>query len=239
MLRRLYNNQFFFTNLLSVFLNPFYFGRKGIYKYMKENTETLTGTLVDFGCGKKPYEKLFSKAEKYIGVDIDDRGHSHKNEHIDVYYDGDSIPLEDNYADSMLSSEVFEHVDNLDEIVKELKRILKPNGCLLVTVPFVFFEHEMPYDFRRLSLNGLELLLKNHNFEIVNKHKSTSDIETIIQIVGFQFFLIIERVPKILRILLTFLFIAPINIIGVILNLVLPNRKKFYLNSIILAKNIK
>ena len=129
---------------IGFFINPFFIIRRGLYKGIRENAPFLSGKLLDFGCGKKPYKDLFN-VDEYIGLDIEVSGHSHKNEVIDVYYNGKEIPFEKNHFDSIFSSEVFEHVFNIDKVLKEINRVCKPNGHLLITVPFVWDEHEIPY----------------------------------------------------------------------------------------------
>jgi SAM-dependent methyltransferase len=235
-MKAIFLKQQFFPGVLAVFLNPFYFIRKGLYKSIKKLSLQLNGDILDFGCGSKPYVELFSHANSYIGVDIDDRGHGHENELIDIYYDGKTIPLSDESKDCIFTSEVFEHIDNLDEIVPELYRVLKKNGKILITVPFVFMEHEMPYDFRRYSVNGLSNILVRNGFEIISTHKSTKDIETIFQCINVYLFSLFMNLNKYLRMLLVLLIIAPITIIGIILSFLLPNKGRFYSNSIILAK---
>ena len=49
--------------------------------------------MLDFGCGQKPYESLFS-VEEYVGLDIEVSGHDHTNSKVDTYYDGKNIPLQ-------------------------------------------------------------------------------------------------------------------------------------------------
>jgi ubiquinone/menaquinone biosynthesis C-methylase UbiE len=91
--------------------------------------------MMDFGCGTKPYKPIFINATEYIGVDYAGEGHSHENEDIDIYYDGKTIPFEDNTFDSILACEVMEHIFNIEEILKELYRILKPGGKILISIP--------------------------------------------------------------------------------------------------------
>jgi hypothetical protein len=82
-------------------------------RYRKRHFDTFkktTGKLLDFGCVSKTYKKYFSHTDAYIGLDIEQSGHLHTNEQIDVFYDGKKIPFEENYFDSVFSSEVFEHV---------------------------------------------------------------------------------------------------------------------------------
>ena len=49
---------------ISLFMNPFYFARKGLYKYVKELASNIKGRTLDIGCGSKPYQDLY-KSTKY------------------------------------------------------------------------------------------------------------------------------------------------------------------------------
>jgi SAM-dependent methyltransferase len=66
---------------------------------------------------------------------------------------------------------VLEHVFNPDDFLNEVNRVLKPSGKLLLTVPFVWDEHEQPYDYARYSSFGLRSLLEKHGFSIVKHEK--------------------------------------------------------------------
>jgi hypothetical protein len=54
-----YLHQQFFPGLISVFINPFYFIRKHLVRKVALFAPELSGRLLDFGCGTKPYEVLF------------------------------------------------------------------------------------------------------------------------------------------------------------------------------------
>src|ERR1700754_4535244 len=88
--------------------NAYYFIRNALYKKVKFYAPQLDKKLLDFGCGSKPYQSLFTNVSEYIGLDYASEGHSHANESIDVMYDGKKIPFADEYFDSVFSSEVFE-----------------------------------------------------------------------------------------------------------------------------------
>ena len=94
-----------------------------------------------------------------------------KNLKSDIYYNGTALPFEDNTFDSILCTEVLEHVEQLDDVMIELYRVLKPGGRMIVTSPFICIEHEMPYDFRRFTFNGLINLMKKNNFKILKSQK--------------------------------------------------------------------
>jgi ubiquinone/menaquinone biosynthesis C-methylase UbiE len=82
------------------------------------------------------------------------------NEQIDVFYDGRKIPFEDEYFDAVFSTEVFEHIFNLEEILKEINRVMKVSGKILITCPFAICEHEVPNDFARYSSYAINIFLK-------------------------------------------------------------------------------
>jgi len=233
---KLYRKNKFMPSAIGIFTNPSYFIRKGLYDTILLNKKYMKGLLLDFGCGNKPYKELF-EVNEYIGVDMVESGHNHKNENIDVYYDGKILPFQDNHFDSIFSSEVFEHIFNLDEILKELYRVLKTDGYILITIPFVWNEHEVPYDCSRYTSFGINHILEKSGFEIISQHKTTNFVETIFQMwnIYISESFLPSRISFKKAILILFL-IAPFTILGLILSKILPKNNSFYNNIVILAK---
>jgi SAM-dependent methyltransferase len=161
--------------------HPYYFMRKGLIKAIKKWAPELKGRLLDFGCGSKPYKPLFT-VDEYIGLDFEKTGHDHSNEQIDVFYDGKSIPFPDNSFDSVLCSEVAEHLFDLPMVLEEIKRVIKPGGKILMTTPFVWPEHETPYDFARYSRFGLEDVAKKCGLEIYAFEKEGNFLQAVTQL---------------------------------------------------------
>lgn len=114
--------------VFAFFFNSRYIVRKNLYFHIKELAKCAEGDILDFGCGSKPYKELFSHCKSYVGCDIETSGHDHAKEKIDYYYDGKTLPFADGTFDWIFSSEVFEHVFNLDEILDELNRVLVHGG---------------------------------------------------------------------------------------------------------------
>jgi len=222
---------------LAVFINPFFFIRRGLFKRIAQDAKELNGTLLDFGCGRKPYKNLFA-VQRYIGVDIEQSGHSHKLSEVDVYYDGKNIPFADGHFDSVFCSEVFEHVFELDLIIKEINRVMKNDGKILITVPFAWNDHEVPYDFGRYSSFGLTYLLEKHGFKVIKISKTTSFTESIFQLWNVYIFEMIRTKSYVANTVLTCICISPFTIIGCLLSLLLPKRSDFYLNSVVLARKV-
>ncbi len=69
----------------------------------------------------------------------------------DYLADAKNIPVENNTFDAAILTEVLEHVDDPKEVLREAFRILKPEGKLIITVPFLFPIHADPYDYARYT----------------------------------------------------------------------------------------
>lgn len=191
---------------------------------------------MDFGCGSKPYEQLFTNAQKYIGVDISSSGHNHKDSKIDVFYDGHALPFKDNYFDCIFSSEVFEHVQYLNDVLPELKRVLKPGGIMMITCPFLWPEHEVPFDFRRFSSFGIKQFLQDNGFQIITHEKLTLSSEIIFQ-------LAIENIRqgklykqwKPLRVITQLFIFLPLTLLGLFVRVFSSNNSALYGSNLVLC----
>ena len=232
-IKMFYRKIIFGDSFLGVFINPFYISRRALLRGIRKYSVKMSkGRLLDVGCGSKPYKKLFS-VDEYIGLDIDQTGHDHGSSDIDVFYDGSIIPFDDNYFDHVFSSEVFEHVFNLDKLLLEINRVTKSGGSLLITLPFCWDEHEEPYDFARYSSFGIHSLLERHGYDIIYSHKTTSYISTIFQMLAAYISQCQLPENRYVRVALTPFFVSPFIICGLTLEKILPDNKKFYLNNVV------
>jgi SAM-dependent methyltransferase len=224
--------------------SPFYFIRRGLYLKIKLYCHELTGRLLDFGCGEKPYQFLFSNVKEYIGMDYEGEGHSHENENIDVFYDGRNIPFPDAYFDSVFSSEVFEHLFNLEELLPEIKRVMKSKAKILITCPFVWNEHEAPVDYARYTQFALKHLFEKNGFKILVQDKSGDFTSALYQmhVVYFtEHFL--PSVPVFGKLKFFVTNIRPVSVLFLnawfaFWHAVLPKRNDLYLNNILLAEKL-
>mgnify|MGYP006427100121 FL=1 len=236
-LKKLYKQEQFNSKILGLFINPFYFARKGLHQNVSKLITNLNGKLLDVGCGTKPYENICN-VDEYIGLEIDDEGNRQHN-YADVFYDGKTIPFEDKSFDSILSNQVFEHVFNPNQFLKEINRVTKVGGRFLITVPFVWDEHEQPYDYARYSSFGLKHILAENGFEIIEHRKSNNGIEVIFQLINDYLYKVIMTENIYFNLLIIILLMAPINMAGLILSKLLPRNNDLYLDNIVLAKKIK
>lgn len=191
--------------------------------------------MLDFGCGRKPYRNLFINVSEYIGLDMQKTGHDHSLSEIDVFYDDKTIPFEDESFDAIFSGEVFEHIFNLEEVLDELYRVLKKDGKMLITIPFLWGEHEQPYDFARYTSFAIKYILEKKGFQIITAEKVGKATEAILQLYTTYLHSFFPR-NNYLRVLLTLLFIFPIHFFGGLFTLVLPTNKDIYFNNVVLVQ---
>ncbi len=219
------DRQTYLPNVFSILINPLFIIRYNLLKTLKKSLKELSGKVLDFGCGSSPYKSII-KFDEYVRVDFSNDAHPIGNSVIDVFYDGSTLPFENNTFDSILCTEVFEHIPNLDHIVKELHRVLKPQGKILISVPFIWNEHEIPNDYQRLSRFGLRLLLENNGFKILTEEKTSKTIHTITQLWTNAIHHLFFTRFFMLNYLINFIIVFPFNLTGWILGWIIQDKKK-------------
>lgn len=227
----------FFPGVIGFFINYNFLIRKNLKNSIEKNANQLTGTLLDFGCGSKPYKILFSNVDKYVGVDLKIEGREENHQYVDKFYDGNTIPYNNETFDSLLSTEVLEHVFNVDEVLKEINRVLKKGGKALITTPFMWEEHEMPYDFARYTTPALIHLYEKNGFKVINHNKSGSYVEVIFQF-SLNYVKNILPVNKVVRQVFLLPFIFIFNFLGLFFGTLLPKERTAYFNNVFLLEKI-
>jgi len=234
-IKKAFNKEKMHPGLVSFFINEYYLIRKGLSSQIIKKAPEFKGLLIDFGCGSKPYRDYFTNVSEYIGVDLKIDGWEHRQTTVDFFYDGKTIPFGDNHFDSMLCSEVLEHVFNIEELLAEFQRVLKPGASVLISTPFMWEEHEVPHDFARYTTDALYHLYQKHGFEIVDHHKTGNTIEVIMQ---FNLLYVKSLLPnnKIIRQVLMLPFIIICNTIASVFGFILPGSGKIYFNNVFVLR---
>lgn len=120
------------------------------------------GRLLDLGCGARPYEALYREHfEQRVAGDFEVR-----SANLDVRLDARALPFNDGTFDVVLFSEVIEHVEDSQETLTEISRVLKPGGILLITWPFNYMMHERPNDYVRYTEYGMARALERHGLRL-------------------------------------------------------------------------
>jgi SAM-dependent methyltransferase len=142
---------------------------KSIYRILMNEClklwrEEIRGTVLDLACGQEPsYRRILDlkNSEKVRLVGIDYNPALRPTIVANLIH---SIPFKDATADVAIVSGFLHISPDPKESLKEVKRILKPGGCLILTVPFVFQYTPEPTDYWRFTEEGLSWLLYNAGF---------------------------------------------------------------------------
>jgi SAM-dependent methyltransferase len=115
-----------------------------------------SGRLADLGCGKMPYFGIYRDlTSEVIGVDWPSS--QHESPHLDVLCDlNEAIDLPDGSVDTVLCTDVLEHIYKPARLWEEISRVLKPGGAGIIATPFLYWIHEAPHDFHRYTVFALE-----------------------------------------------------------------------------------
>ena len=136
-----------------------------IWRDLTEILPTLTGTVLDVGCGAQPYRGLLNPSVHYIALDTADAmAHFGYQTPDTVHFSGDRWPIDDGLADAVLSTETLEHVFEPRTFLAEAARVLRPAGKLILTVPFAARWHYVPHDYWRFTPSSLARLLEESGF---------------------------------------------------------------------------
>lgn len=165
-------------------------------EWLKNTLESIPSGLriLDAGAGELANKKYCSHLD-YVSQDFcqyegkgDSKGlqtGSWDTKQIDIVGDITNIPAEDASFDVILCTEVFEHLPNPVEALKEFNRLLKKGGILILTAPFCSLTHFAPYHyssgfnsyFYEYHLQNLgfrlEEITKNGNFFRIFRARST------------------------------------------------------------------
>lgn len=194
----------------------------------------MEGRLLDVGCGRKPYRGLFQTNE-YVGLEID-TPENRANKQADFYYDGNKFPFVSDEFDGVICNQVLEHVFTPDQFLDEIHRVLKNDGLLLLTVPFVWDEHEQPWDFARYSSFGLKNLVERNGFEILEQRKTNADVRALFQLINAYLQKVLWTKSSVMNLILCAILMAPFNILGMVLYRLLPRNPDLYLDQVVLAR---
>jgi SAM-dependent methyltransferase len=233
-LKAYYMSQMMRPGVVGIFVNPFYFARRELFKAMKALAPGIHGRVLDVGCGNRPYQSLIDASE-YIGLELD-TPENRASKAADAFYDGRTFPFPDRSFDAVICNQVLEHVFEPDAFVGEIARVLKDGGKLLLTVPFVWDEHEQPRDYGRYSSFGLASLLERHGFRLLHHRKTADNVKALFQLInGYLYKATVTR-SAYANLVLTLFLMAPFNLLGTLLVWITPRNPDLFLDNVVLAE---
>lgn len=151
--------------------HPAYLNGRQLVKAITDSKDYIRGLVLDIGSGSTPYEKCVNDRQiRYFSLEYP---HSSKiinknckNNGPSMHGDARNLGTKSCSVDTILLTQVLEHIDEPDVVLIECHRILKVNGFLIISVPFIYQLHLQPFDFFRFSEFGIRHLLNKHGFHI-------------------------------------------------------------------------
>jgi len=125
---------------------------------------SYTGAVLDMGGQKEnkrgafrpPLDQVVSW--RYVNTDA--------STNPDYLCSAEKTPLDDTSVDTVVFSEVLEHLEKPGVVLQEIGRVLKPGGTLIATVPFMQGVHADPFDFQRWTSEKITTELENVGLEV-------------------------------------------------------------------------
>lgn len=225
----------------SIFHSAFW-ARKRLDSAIRSASSLGKGRMLDVGCGLRPYERYFKdRVNEYIGLDHSP-GSGYLGNKANIFGDIKKLPFKANSFDTILFTEVLEHIDSPDSAIDELSRVINEDGRIIVTSPFVYPLHGAKIDYFRFTEKGLISLLERHNFQILSSKiilGSAMTLAMLINIYLYEECFLWNRIFYPLSILirpLILLMIFFVNIIGWILEKIIKLEPSLPFNHLIIAK---
>lgn len=137
-------------------------------EYQKNIKKYAKGKLLDLGCGFVPMYAIY---KDYIdeNICIDWENSLHPNDFLDIKQDiHKTLQVENDSFDTVICSDVLEHIYKPKHLFKEIARVLKKDGVLLLNTPFCYWEHETPYDYHRYTQYTFQRLCKENNLTVID-----------------------------------------------------------------------
>jgi SAM-dependent methyltransferase len=140
--------------------------RSAVSAYMREvaGQIPLNYRVLDAGAGDSQYRSLFA-GRYYVGVDAA-VGKGVHYAGLDVLSNLEALPFADRTFDAALCMNVLEHVRHPDICLRQIHRVLKPEGVVYLMVPLFAREHQLPHDYYRYTSYGISYLLERSGFTV-------------------------------------------------------------------------
>jgi SAM-dependent methyltransferase len=144
----------------------------------------VRGKVADVGCGKVPLFGIYRDLASEV-ICIDWPGSLHKSPHLDIEADLNSgIPLPDSSVDTIIATDVIEHLSEPALIWRDFHRILRQDGILIVGVPFLYFIHEEPHDHFRYTRFRLEQYCLDSGLTVLALDEYGGPLAVMLDLIG-------------------------------------------------------
>jgi len=137
--------------------------RKANWRFLEDQVSNLDqdALILDVGAGRGDFSLAFLN-HKYLALDI------FPYPEIDIVCDLTQVnPFDKESIDVIVLMNVLEHVYETDEFISTLVKILKPNGFLILAIPFLVKLHQEPIDYVRYTHYAITRLADINGLEVV------------------------------------------------------------------------
>jgi SAM-dependent methyltransferase len=173
-----------------------------LWKDLHDAVHYAKGLLLDLGCGNAPYKPWFEgRVEKYVTADFPPAA-----DEVQVACDTEHLPFQDVCFDTVLCTQVLEHVPRPWVAAGEMARVLKPGGILILSCPQYWMLHEIPRDYFRFTPYGLRVLFPESNWDWI-EHRQQGSTWAVIACALWQSFRIFGRGKRLLALFANPVFI--------------------------------
>jgi SAM-dependent methyltransferase len=155
------------------------FADRAVTNYVEAIRDYARGALADLGCGNAPLAAVYAPyVETMLWVDWP--GSMHQKVKLDVSQDlNKPLRIETASLDTVLLSDVLEHIAKPDELIAELRRILRPGGRAIIGVPFLYWLHEEPHDHHRYTIHKLRDFAAAHGFTVLREQVNGGGLDVV------------------------------------------------------------
>lgn len=119
--------------------------------------------VLDAGAGERVHARYFG-GRRYVGIDLAIGDSSWDYGKLDAVADLTALPFPDGCFDACINIVTLEHVREPACALREVERVLKPGGVLLMVVPHEWEVHQSPHDYYRYTRYGVAYLLNKAGF---------------------------------------------------------------------------
>ncbi len=175
--------------------------RGSILRCLREARGLVHGRLLDAGCAHKPYLGVFRESvSAHVGIDWTHNGvQGAALDGPDIVGDVGRLPFASESFDTVLCTQVLEHVPSPERVMNEFWRVLRPGGILITTTPQTWGLHHEPHDYYRYTHYGLAYLARSTGFEVLRLQSRGGFWVTVAQMLSLRLYGPFASLPRLAR----------------------------------------
>lgn len=135
-------------------------------KDRREIGKACHGLVLDIGCADQIMSKYLEGGQTYIGLDYYNTATNWYGTKPHIFGDAQALSIASSAIDTVLLLDVLEHLPRPDRCMKEIYRVIRPGGKLVVQIPFLYPIHDKPLDYQRWTKYGFLKIAEEHGYEV-------------------------------------------------------------------------